>query len=368
MEYKPEVAYDALPELPPQVDVESADVLRACVRAARALAEVKGAGEKIPNQAILINAIPLQEAKLSSEIENIVTTQDDLFQGALDEANVKDPHTKEVLRYRAALRMGYESLEHQPLNLELIRSVCSTLLDEDVEFRPAGKGVRIFNHAMGRTTYTPPMGGPNMFSKLENLEEYLLSRDGPDPLIRMAVGHYQFEAIHPFTDGNGRTGRILNILYLLHAGLLEIPVLYLSRFIIGSKQDYYRLLRAVTENGDWEPWVLYMLRGIEETAAWTTDRIDEIRELFDSTVERCRDAAPKIYSKELVELIFRQPYCKIAFLVEAGIAQRQTASEYLQELQEIGILEGEKKGREVVYRHPALIRVLTADMSTPSTD
>jgi len=176
----------------------------------------------------------------------------------------------------------------------------------------------------------------------------------------MAVGHYQFEAIHPFTDGNGRTGRILNILYLLHAGLLEIPVLYLSRFIVRSKPDYYRLLGAVTQTGDWESWVLYMLHAIEDTAHWTTGRIQAIRAHFDATVERCRRELPKVHSKELIELIFRQPYCKIAFLVEAGIAKRKTASVYLQELERIGILTGEKRGREVIYKHPALLEALTS--------
>jgi Fic family protein len=182
----------------------------------------------------------------------------------------------------------------------------------------------------------------------------------PDPLIRMAVAHYQFEAIHPFTDGNVRTGRILNILYLLHAGLLQIPVLYLSRFIVRNKPDYYRLLREVTETGEWEPWLLYMLRGIEETAHWTTGRIQAIRTHFDATAERCRLELPRVYSKELIEIIFRQPYCKIAFLVDAGIAKRKTASAYLQELERIGVLTGEKHGREVIYKHPALLEVLTS--------
>jgi Fic family protein len=176
----------------------------------------------------------------------------------------------------------------------------------------------------------------------------------------MAVAHYQFEAIHPFTDGNGRAGRILNILYLLHTRLLQIPVLYLSRYIIRNKPDYYRLLRTVTETGDWEPWLLYMLRGVEDTALWTTNRLNAIRDLFDATVERCRQELPRLYSKELIELIFRQPYCKIQFVVEAGIARRQTASVYLQELERIGILVGEKRGREIVYKHPALVEVLTA--------
>ncbi len=174
----------------------------------------------------------------------------------------------------------------------------------------------------------------------------------------MAVSHYQFEAIHPFTDGNGRTGRILNILYLLSAQLLEIPVLYLSRYIIANKAEYYRMLREVTENGNWKQWVLYMLQGIEETAVWTTGRIRAIRELFDATVDRCRSDLPKVYSKELIELIFRQPYCKIGFLVDAGIAQRKTASDYLQALEQAGILTGEKRWRDTVYRHPALLELL----------
>ena len=265
-----------------------------------------------------------------------------------------------MLRYRTALRRGFEALQHTPLSLGLIREVCSTLRDQPVDFRSATEQVFIGNRLTGVVTYSPPRGGRPLLAKMRNLEAFLLSADGPDPLIRMAVAHYQLEAIHPFTDGNGRSGRILNILYLLHAGLLRIPVLYLSRFIIQSKTDYYRLLGGVTADRDWEAWLLYMLRGVETTAIWTTARIQAIRELFDSTVERCRTQAPKVYSKELIELIFRQPYCKIAFLVEAGIAERKTASEYLQELARIGILSGEKRGRQVVYRHPALLEVLTA--------
>jgi Fic family protein len=200
-----------------------------------------------------------------------------------------------------------------------------------------------------------------MPAKLGNLEEFVLGEDDLDPLVRMAVAHYQFEAIHPFTDGNGRTGRILNILLLIHAGLLRIPVLYLSRHLIQHKAEYYRMLCGVTERGEWEQWLLFILTGVEETATWTTSRILAIRDLFDQTLDRCRAGLPaKVYSKELVELIFTQPYCKIQFLVDAGIAQRQTASEYLQELEKLGILNGEKRGREVIYRHPALLKVLTA--------
>jgi len=359
MPFDPAVPYDDLPPLPPTVEVESNAVLKLALRATRALAELKGAGGLIPDQSILINAIPLQEAKLSSEIENIVTTQDELFRAAGDENAVADPQTKEVLRYRTALRQGYESLRQQTLSLAMIREVCRTLHDQPVNFRGDGEQVAIGNPATRNVTYTPPRGGRPLMEKLRNLEAYLLAADGPDPLIRMAVAHYQFEAIHPFMDGNGRSGRILNILYLLHARLLEIPVLYLSRFIIQNKRDYYQKLRAVTEDGDWEPWVLYMLGGVEQTSLWTTGRIHAIKNLFDMTAKRCRAALPQIYSKELIELIFQQPYCKISFLVEAQIAKRQTASVYLQELQQIGILTGEKKGREVVYKHPALLKVLT---------
>ena len=359
MPFDPTNPFDDLPLLPPRADVETKAVLRQALSATRALAELKGAGGLIPDQAILINAIPLQEAKASSEIENIVTTQDELYRAALDERAVTDPQTKEVLRYRAALRQGYEALKREKLSLSMVRKVCETLRGEPVDFRGKGDKVYIGNRMTGRVTYTPPSGGKALLTKLRNLETYLLGAGGPDPLIRMVVGHYQFEAIHPFTDGNGRTGRILNILYLLQAGLLDIPVLYLSRFIIQKKRDYYLALRAVTEDGAWEPWVQYMLRGVEETSLWTIGRIQAIRDLLDATVDRCRAELPKVYSKELIELIFRQPYCKISFVVEAGIAERKTASVYLQELERVGILRGEKRGREMVYRHPALLEVLT---------
>jgi Fic family protein len=360
MSVDPKQPYNELPLLPPRVELETKAVLKRCVAANRALAELKGAGDLIPNQAMLINAIPLQEAKLSSEIENIVTTQDALFQGALDEARVTDFATKEVLRYRAALRRGFEAVRDEPLSLGLVEELCSILCDEKVRFR-ADDGVYIGNPAAKTITYTPPSGAAVMRKKLANLEEFLLGDDDLDPLVRMAVTHYQFEAIHPFIDGNGRTGRILNILFLIHAGLLRIPVLYLSRHLIQHKGDYYRLLRGVTEDGAWERWVLFMLDAVEATANWTTNRILAIRDLFEQTLVRCRAKLPsKVYSKELVELVFTQPYCKIQFLVEANLAKRQTASEYLQELEKLGVLKAEKRGREVLYKHPALLKLLTA--------
>ena len=360
MSLDPKQPYNDLPLLPPPGDLETRAVLKKCVAANKALAELKGAGDLIPNQAVLINAIPLQEAKLSSEIENIVTTQDALFQAALDESRVTDPATKEVLRYRTALSRGFAAVRAEPFRLSLLEELCGILRNEKVRFR-ATDGVYIGNPAARTITYTPPAGAAVMRAKLKNLEEFLLADDELDPLVRMAVVHYQFEAIHPFTDGNGRTGRILNILFLIHAGLLRIPVLYLSRHLIQHKAEYYRLLRGVTERGEWEPWLLFVLTGVEETANWTTGRILAIRDLFDQTLARCRAKLPaKVYSKELVEQIFTQPYCKIQFLVEARIAERKTASNYLQELEKLGILKGEKSGREVIYKHPALLKVLTA--------
>ncbi len=360
MNNDPRKPYDKLPRLPPGVDLETRPVLKQCLGATRALAELKGAGGLLPDPTILINIIPLQEAKLSSEIENIVTTQDELFHAALDEESAADPRAKEVLRYRTALRHGYEEVLRGGLSKDLLAEVCGILRDQPVSFRSEKEMVYIGNPRAGTITYTPPRGGKPLLDKLANLEGFLLQEDGLDPLVRMAVAHYQLEAIHPFMDGNGRTGRILNLLYLIHARLLEIPVLYLSRFIIQNKADYYRLLRGVTENGAWEAWVLYMLEGVEETALWTTNRIRAIRGLFDATVARVRKELPKVYSKELVELIFRQPYCKIQFVVDAELARRQTASVYLQELERIGVLASERRGREVVYKHPALVEVLTA--------
>ena len=246
MSFDPRQPYNNLPLLPPAGELETRAVLKKCVAANRALAELKGAGDLIPNQAILINAIPLQEAKLSSEIENIVTTQDALFQAALDESRNTDLATKEVLRYRTALRRGSEALQPEPLRLELLKDLCGILRDERSLSAPTTASTlgilpRAHDHLYSAD------GGTWFSKKLRNLEEFLLADDELDPLVRMAVTHYQFEAIHPFTDGNGRTGRILNILFLLHSGLLRIPVLYLSRHLIQNKLDYYRLLRGVTE-------------------------------------------------------------------------------------------------------------------------
>ncbi|MFO7955899.1 MAG: Fic family protein [Candidatus Brocadiia bacterium] len=350
--------YNQLPPLPPDADLETKPVLKQCVSANRALAELKGAGDLIPNQAVLINTIPLREAQGSSEVENIVTTSDLLFRAAVSKDADVDPATKEVLRYRTALRHGCDLLDERPLSTNLLCEVCSVLLDRPVDVRTT-PGTQLANPFNGKVVYTPPVGEQLIRDKLANLEEFIHTEDDLDPLVRMAVVHYQFEAIHPFPDGNGRTGRILNILYLIAEGLLHIPVLYLSRHIIEHKSDYYTLLRRVTEDNAWEPWIQFMLTAVEETASWTCEKIFAIRDLMEQTVERCRTELPDhVYSKELVEIVFTQPYCKIAFVVDAGIAKRQTASQYLQELEEIGVLESEKIGRERIFTNPRLLSLL----------
>lgn len=359
MSFNPTEPYDTLPSLPPKADVETAAILKECLTASRALAELKGAGGLIPNQSILINAIPLQEAQASSEIENILTTEDALFRAAVDDGKTTDPQTKEVLRYRKALRHGFETIKERSFTISILREVCSILRNESVDFRQSGQDVFIGNPRTRKIRYAPPHGGPLIQEKLANLESYLADTKGPDPLIRMAVGHYQFEAIHPFTDGNGRTGRILNILFLIEQGLLELPVLYLSHYLIQHKNDYYRLLLDVSAQQAWEPWVVYMLKGIEETATSTRKMVEEIRARLDDTLEKVRTDLPKIYSKELVELLFHQPYTKIAFLVDAGIAKRQTAATYLQALEDIGVLTSETIGRERLFINTALLKLLT---------
>ncbi len=355
--------YNDLPPLPPTAELETKACLKACIEARTALAELKQAGELIPNQAMLINTIPLLEAKDSSEIENIVTTTDKLFEYAQTNENRADPATKEALRYRAALWQGFESLSDRPLSTNTAVTICATIKGTAMDIRRV-PGTKLSNPATGEVIYTPPEGEALLRDKLANWENFLHHAEEIDPLIRMAVAHYQFEAIHPFTDGNGRTGRIINLLYLLEQQLLSIPVLYLSQYIIQHKADYYRLLREVTENQTWEAWVLYMLEAVQSTAHWTRKKIMAIRQLQEHTIDYVRNNLPAIYSRELVELTFTQPYCRIANLVDAGIAKRQTASVYLKELHNLGVLQEQQMGRDKFFVHPKLLRLLTQDTNT----
>ena len=357
--WKPDRPYDALPPLPPAVEVETRAVLKQCILARAALAELKQAAELIPNQAVLINALPLLEARASSEIENIVTTTDKLFQHLRSEEHA-DPATKEALRYSRALFEGYKALDDHPLNTRTAEEICTQIKGVQMNVRRV-PGTTLTNDVTDEVIYTPPVGEQVLRNMLANWERYLHNEVTCDPLIRMAVGHYQFEAIHPFTDGNGRTGRILNNLFLIQENLLTLPILYLSRYIIHNKSDYYRLLLQVTREHAWEPWILYVLKGVEETATWTTAKIAAIRELTEHTTAYVRAKLPKIYSHELVNLIFELPYCRIANLTEAGIAKRQTASQYLKQLVEIGVLVERAATKEKLFIHPRLMQLLIKD-------
>jgi Fic family protein len=357
--WRPEAPFDSLPHLPPAVELETRAVLKRCITARAALAELKQAAELIPNQGMLINTLPLLEARASSEIENIVTTTDRLFQ--FREADEKaDPATKEALRYSHALMAGFHELKNRPLTTATAEMICSQIKGVEMRVRHT-PGTALANEKTGESVYTPPEGETRLRDLLANWERFLHGAPGLDPLVRMAVAHYQFEAIHPFTDGNGRTGRVLNSLYLIAENLLTLPILYLSRHIIRERADYYRLLLQVTSDAAWEPWLLYLLRGVEETAAWTTGKIGAIRSLSAHTAEHLRANARKAWSHELVNLIFERPYCRISDLTKAGIAQRQTAAQYLRELVKTGVLEERLVGREKLFVHPKLLRLLTLD-------
>ncbi|MFT3759727.1 protein adenylyltransferase Fic [Thauera sp.] len=357
--WNPATPHNALPCLPPACDLESKAVLKRCIRARAALAELKQAAELIPNQSMLINTIPLLEAKDSSEIENIVTTTDKLFQHAQSDTHA-DPATKEALRYRSALRRGYLSLTDKPLCTATAVEVCSTLKGVAMDIRRT-PGTQLINDRSGEVIYTPPDGENRLRDMLADWERFLHGATDLDPLIRMAVGHYQFEAIHPFTDGNGRTGRVINILWLIQEELLNLPILYLSRYLIAHKADYYRLLLAVTTEAAWEEWTLFMLDAIADTAAWTTAKIAAIRALSEHTAEFVRVRQPKIYSRDLIDVIFEQPYCRIGDLIDKDIAQRQAASRYLKDLVGIGVLREITVGREKLFLHPKLLQLLSRD-------
>jgi Fic family protein len=358
-DWRPERPWNALPKLPPEAQLESKAILKQCITARTALAELKQAVELIPNPGMLINTLPILEARASSEIENIVTTADKLFQHLQAQASA-DPATKEALRYRSALLEDVRAIRKRPLATRTAEAICTHIKGTAMTVRKV-PGTALAKNASSEVVYTPPEGEALLRELLANWERFLHEETELDPLIRMAVGHYQFEAIHPFTDGNGRTGRILNSLFLVEEGLLPQPVLYLSRYIIARKTDYYRLLLAVTSDGAWEDWILYMLRGVEQTAAWTTAKIGAIRKLSAASAEYIRQALPKIYSRELVDVIFEQPYCRIANVVESGIAGRQAASRYLKALAGAGVLREQAFGKEKLFVHPKLMSLLTRD-------
>jgi len=349
MKCNPRLPYNELPTLPPKQELETVRVLKQCIRSRTQLAELEQAANFLPNKSLLINVLPLLEAQASSEIENIVTTTDRLFRSSLLNQS-PDAATKEALNYRAALYQGYQSLADRPICTATAERVCSVIKSRSMTIRKEA-GTALGSTISGDTIYTPPVGESVIREMLANWENFINQTTELDPLVVMAVAHYQFEAIHPFSDGNGRAGRVLNLLYLVQAGILSSPILYHSRGIIRRKDDYYDLLRTVTFDQDWEAWILFILEVLEESAEWTNQKIRSIREYREEVKRDLKIKVPKIYSNELLDVLFEQPYCQIADLVSAGIAKRQSASVYLKKLVEIGLLTEERVGRSALFIH-----------------
>jgi len=361
-----------LPPLPPPVDLDTVPVLRALARANRALAELKGRAATIPNQGILINTLALQEAQASSEIENIVTTQDDLFRSDLEADGVGSGPAKEVARYRDALRLGYDRMratEGLITNNTLIE-MFQLLKGHDGGFRST-PGTTLRNEATGEVVFVPPQDKRDIEDAMSALERFI-NDDAVcelDPLIKMALIHHQFESIHPFPDGNGRLGRILNVLYLTRTGLLDIPILYLSRHITRTKSDYYRLLQAVRTDGAWEAWVLYILEAVAVTAGTTLRLVEGIRLQMASVKKRMRDDLPRLYSQDLLNNLFRHPYTRIEFVASDLEVSRQTAAKYLDQLAEHGFVVKRRSGRSNYYVNTDLVALfMAAAGETPSVE
>ncbi|MEM1054328.1 MAG: Fic/DOC family N-terminal domain-containing protein [Bacteroidota bacterium] len=367
MSFDRTVPYNDLPGLPPDLGGMVSGMIPLVVSAHRSLAELKGYCQTLPNPELLLNAVVLHESKDSSEIENIVTTQDELFRAAAAEAvgareSIPAP-AKEVLRYREAAYWGWTELQRTGLiTTNTLKGIVQRLKDNDAGVRT--KSV-VIGKRSGDVVYTPPEGEGVLRDKLEKLEAFINDDRGAgadiDPLVKMALVHYQFEAIHPFYDGNGRTGRILNVLYLIQQGLLQSPVLYLSAYILGHRADYYRLLRAVTEEEDWASWVRYMLEGVRATSQATLDLIRGVNDLIETTAETAKEGMKNGYSRDLVRLLFRQPYCKIQFILDEGLAaSRATASRYLADLERIGVVESLQVHREKYFINYRLLDMLAS--------
>lgn len=357
MSWSPDVPFNDLPPLPPAgFDLEPKPVLKATVEARTALATLAQAGQMLPNPNVLIHAVPLLEAQASSEIENIVTTADELFKHV--ESGGGDQATKEALRYRSALFSGVESIRSRPLAYATAASICSRLHGREMGVRVV-PGTCIANPTTREIVYAPPEGVDLIREKLSAWERFVHAEDDLDPLVRMALAHYQFEAIHPFHDGNGRTGRVINILMLIEAGLLRDPILYLSRAIIDRKNDYYQLLRAVTAEGAWIEWVLYMLDIVRESAASTMQKIGSIRTCQDDIAERARAATTGGRDAEFLTVLVEQPYCRINTVAARCDVSRQTASSWLRALVEAGLLSDVKAGRELLFVNHEFLDVLT---------
>lgn len=351
--------YCKLDKLPPlREKVETIEILRQTNKSTAALAELKGIAKTIPNQAMLINAIVLQEAKDSSEIENIITTQDELYKALTVNKTTVSAETKEVVNYRRAIFHGFDLAKEQGfIKVNDIVSIQQQLVDNTVGIRSA-PGTVLKNDTTGEVVYTPPQDKAEIIDLLANFINHYNKQDDLSPLINLAILHFQFESIHPFYDGNGRTGRILNILYLMLNKLIDVPILYLSSYIIDNKTEYYRLLNQTNKLEKWEEWIMFMLKAVENTSKNTITKITNIKNQLDLTIIKVQEKAPKVYRKELVELLFEQPYSKIEFVVSKLGVERKAASRYLKELESIGVLESQKVGRETLYVNKELIEIL----------
>lgn len=346
--------------LPPSGEIETVEVLKKLSAAHRHLAELKGIVPSIPNESILLSTLSLQEAKDSSAVENIVTTHDEMYKATLFSDLMQDSAAKEVSRYAKSLQSGYELVKQS--GLLTVNHICE--IQKQLEDNSAGirklPGTELKNQKTGDTVYIPPQNYQRILELMSNLEQFI-NDDSVceiDPLIKMAIVHFQFESIHPFYDGNGRTGRIINILYLVAKGLLDIPVLYLSRFIIQNKERYYHYLQTTRTSGNWQPWIVYMLEGVAVTSRQTTQMIKDITALMMQHKHRIRAELPKIYSQDLINNIFRHPYTKIDFLKDEVGVSRLTATKYLDKLTESGFLEKFKAGRHNYYINRPLLELL----------
>ena len=347
-----------LPSLPPRAKFETVPVLRALSRAHRYLAELKGRAAAIPDQGLLIASLSLQEAKASSEIENIVTTQDELFQASLFPEGPQSPAAKEVALYRDALKSGYDDLlQTDGLITNNALVTMFRLLKRRADGFRTAPGTELRNDATGETVYIPPQDPAVIANEMRALEVFINTDEASalDPLIKMAIIHHQFESIHPFPDGNGRIGRILNVLYLTRCGLLDTPILYLSRHITRTKADYYRLLQSVRDDGDWEAWTLYMLEAVAETSRTSLELVGGIRTLMAGYKHRIRNELSKIYSQDLLNNLFRHPYTRIEFLQKEIGVTRQTAARYLDQLAEAGFVAKQQAGRNNYYVNVPLV-------------
>ena len=354
-----EKPYNDLPSLPPAREkIETVKILKQLVKSSVALAELKGSALTLPNPEILLNAVILKEARASSEIENVITTQDKLYQALNTKGTQIDSATKEVLRYREAMLYGSRFISKKGfLSANAIIDIQKILEQNNAGLRKL-PGTALRNASTGKVIYTPPDNIQTISKLMTNLEKYLNEPDDISPLIKMAVQHYQSESIHPFYDGNGRTGRIINILYLILNELLETPVLYLSAYIIDNKTDYYRLLQEVRTKENWEAWILYLLKGVEQIAKETITQIKQINKLFAETQEIVKKHAPKSYSKELIELLFEHPYCKNEYLTTRLGISRITATKYLKELEKIKVLQSKQVWKETLYINTKLFELL----------